>query len=381
MDDAPTLSRRSAVRREEVTLTVAGARYAGWTSVRIERAIDTLTGQFALELTARERTLGRAFPFKAGAAVRLEVGGELLITGWIDRGSAKLDEGDHTLSVEGRDKAADLVDCSAIAAPGSWTNTPILTIARELARPFGIAVEAEADLGAPLRKFSLQPGETVEAALERLARFRAVLIVSRKDGSIAFISPKAGRRADELREGDRIKAASATHDVSERFSAYIVKGQSAGDDQLNGRAAAGPKGEAKDPAVPRYRPLVLVAEDQGGIAALTKRAEWEATVRAGRAQEATLTVPGWRQPDGRLFDFGRTVGVAAPSLFIEADMLVKAVALVQDQGGTVAELTVAPPEAFTQLAVPEEREAGRVDRVKGGKPKPRAAGKPTGGRP
>src|SRR3546814_10159749 len=90
-------------------------------------------------------------------------------------------------------------------------------------------------------------------------------------------------------QGKNILVADGGHVLSERFSQYVLKGQASGDDEVNGRAASAPSAEAKDPAVTRYRPMLIIGEDQSDIASLKKRAEWEATTRAGRAQQARVT--------------------------------------------------------------------------------------------
>src|SRR3546814_11797358 len=62
-----------------------------------------------------------------------------------------------------------------------------------------------------------------------------------------------------------ILVADGGHVLSERFSQYVLKGQASGDDEVNGRAASAPSAEAKDPAVTRYRPMLIIGEDQSEI--------------------------------------------------------------------------------------------------------------------
>lgn len=347
-----------------VELSIGGTAYAGWTGIRIVRALDTMCGEFELRLTDRERTGDAAFPLRAGMACAVKVGGETLITGWIDRLEGMIAPYEHSIMVAGRDKAGDLIDCSAIAKPGSWSNAAMETIAAELARPFGITVTARTSTGAKIRKFAIQQGESVQSAIERLARFRGLLAVSTAQGDVELITPEQGEPVADLVQGRNIITADGGHSVAERYSRYLLKGQASGDDEVNSRAAASPSAEASDPAVTRYRPLLIVGEDQADIASLKKRAEWEATTRAGRAQQARVTVAGWRRPDGQLWTPNVTVSLSAPALFMDGRMLVVSATLVKDERGTVTDLFVSPPAAFSQLAVPEDADASEVKRRK-----------------
>lgn len=146
---------------ETVTLTVGGRRHDGWTSVGVTRAIDTLCGEFTLGLTEGWADRPAAFDLEAGAACTVAVAGETVITGYIDRLSPSIDANGHAIEISGRDRAGDLIDCSAIAKPGSWSNTSIEAIASELAKPFGITVTAKASTGPKLKRFALQQSESV----------------------------------------------------------------------------------------------------------------------------------------------------------------------------------------------------------------------------
>jgi prophage tail gpP-like protein len=349
-----------AEERDKVTLSIGGEIYDGWTGVEIRRGLDTPVGSFTLSLAERAPGADRPFAFKAGAACEVRIGGETVITGWIDALNPSFSSDGHAISVSGRDKAADLVDCSAVHKPGSWRNTKLETIAAELAKPFGIKITAKASTAPPIKRFALQQGETVLEAIERLCRYRGLLAVSTVAGDIELVSPKAGEATERLAQGETILTAEGTHDVSERFSDYIIKGQSSGDDEASGKTVSQPKAESRDPAVKRHRPIIIIGEEQSDAGSLKKRASWEATVRAGRSQSATITVPGWRTPAGTLRDRGVTVEVAAPWLFMEGAMLVTEVGLMLDQDGTRTEFTVAPPEAFSQLAISEDADASAI---------------------
>lgn len=341
-------------------LTIGGRRYEGWTALRITRSLESACGQFELQLATREYSNAPRWPLRTNDACSIEVDGEAVIRGYIDTVHPQVDADGYSITVSGRDRAADLVDCSAVHKPGSWTGRSIEAIAAELAQSFGIAVTAKADTGEKVKRFALQQGETVYAAIDRLARYRGLLAVSNSDGDIELIRPGAGAVVARLVEGQNILSGGATHDAKDRFSQYIVKGQASGDDQVNGKAAAAVKGEASDPGVSRYRPLILIGEDQSTIAGVRSRAAFEATTRAAKSQRATVAVFDWRRPDGPLWTPDVLVSLTSPFLLIDGTMLVSEISYVKDERGTITELTVTPPDAFNLLPVSESADASAV---------------------
>ncbi len=347
---------------ETVSLSIGGSTYAGWTGVRISRSLDALTGSFETTLVRRDRTGDSPRAFQALADCAVMVSGEQLIAGVIDRVSVRHDARAHAITVAGRDRAAALVDCSAIVKPGSWRGARFEAIVRELVAPFGIAVRFTAPTGGPIKRFAIQQGETVHEAIERLCRFRALVAWSEADGSIVIGNPASGALVGRLVEGEHPVQLSVDHDASQRYSDYVVKGQSSGDDDANGRTVAQLSATARDPAVPSYRPLVIIAEEQSDLASLKKRADWEANVRAARAQTVTVALQGWRNPQGGLWAPGQRVHLVAPSLAVDLDLLVVAVELSRDRAGTIAMLDLQRPEAWQQLAVPEDADATSLER-------------------
>lgn len=332
---------------DRVTLKVGGRRFDAWTTVSVSKGIRDVAGAFSLDYAEQTVSLGERRIIRQGEACEVLVGGERVITGWIDVSSPSFDANSRTLQVEGRDKACDLVDCSAMNSPGVWKGRSLIQIATDLVQPFGLSIEAKADVGAAFKTFALQQGETVWEAIERLARFRGLLAVSTADGGVAFIKPGQRRAAFTLKQGETLLSAQGTDDGRDRFSQYVLKGQSAGDDDVNGAAAAGPKAQAADAAVTRHRPLLVMAEEQATLASLRTRAGWEASTRAAAGKSYDLTVQGWRDPSGAVWQADLLVPVVAPWIDLSGDLLIADVnfSLTPD-GGSVTTLTCAPPDAF-----------------------------------
>jgi prophage tail gpP-like protein len=339
-----------------VQLLVGGVAYSGWTSVEIERGIDQMAGTFSLRLAAKERTGAEDWPISEGAECRVVLAGEPLITGYIDSITSFLGPDERGVGVRGRDRTADLVDCAAIHSTGSWTGRKLEQIAAELIQPFGITLELAGDTGAPFRKFALQQGETVFAAIERMCRYRGLVAWSAGDGLLRIGNPDGGTSIGRLVEGENVIFANGTRDLSDRFSDYIVKGQASGSDERSGAAVAQVRGEASDPEITRYRPMLVIGEEQSDPASLAQRARWEAAVRSGRGRPAQITIPGWLTQGGKPFQHGMRADCDVPGARLAGQMLIERVRFTRDSdGGTVSTFDLVPPEAWTQLAEPEPK--------------------------
>jgi prophage tail gpP-like protein len=345
---------------EAVELAIGGKLFGGWTSIAISIDLDAGASSFELGVTKRDPIRDEEFPIEADSACEVRIGGELVITGWVDRLGSSLDAESHAITVSGRSRAGDLVDCSAVAKPGSWRGRKLEEVAAELARPFGINVTAKVSTAPAFKLFALQPGETVWEAIARMCQHRGLLAVSTPAGDVEIVTAKGIGPAVGIVQGVHPFSIDGGHDVTERFGRYILKGQSAADEEVNGKQASALKAEATDPAVKRYRPLIIVAEEQATAASLKRRAEWEATVRAAKAQEATIALPGWRRSDGALWRPMHLVDLDAPAAWISAEMMAAGVAFIVDDRGRRVELRLARPEAYSQLPVPEDAEASKI---------------------
>lgn len=336
---------------ETVELAIGGRRFGGWTDITVQLALDAVSGAFSLTLASKEEAAGPLMSVEPDDRCKLMIGGETVIDGWVDAVLPGFDSTSHAIAVSGRDRTGDLADCSAIHKPGSWTNARLEEIAAALAAPFGVGVTAQASTGAAIRKFALQQGETVQSAIERLLRFRGLIAVAGASGDLVITTPSTAAPVATLATGVNIKSASGRKDHSERYSDYVVKAQAQGDDQRHGKASSQVRGEAKDSGVRRYRPLLIVAEEQGDGASAQTRARFEAGVRAGRARGVEIIVAGWRiAAGGALWRPNMRARVqCAQAGFADDVLLVTGVALTKDADGTTARLTLAPPEALAQL--------------------------------
>lgn len=339
-----------------ITLTVNGAQYGGWKTARVERTLDTLSGAFTLSVS--ERWPDGTRPIRPFDACLLRLDADTVVTGHVDKVAVSYDDTTHTVEVTGRDTAGDLVDASAINSPGQWSGQRMETIAAQLLAPFGRTLTTQVPTGEPFKKFAIQQGESVHEAISRMAKMRAVLVVSDGLGNLVITRAGTSRAATALVEGQNILRANGANDASERFSEYIVKAQGSGDDFAGGKSTAQVKGRATDREVPRFRPLIVLAEGQANTAQAQERAEWERATRKAKGIQYTLTVAGWRQGNGQLWPLNSLVWVDSPMLALKDTMLITGVSYqLDDTAGSLTEITVTPPDAYKLIPEREQDNA------------------------
>lgn len=331
---------------DRLTLTVADRVYAGWTRIRVERGIEQAAGGFELAVTERWAGQDVVRPIRPGMPCAVTIDGATVVTGYVDDVDVDYGGTSHGVTVRGRDATGDLVDCAAIHESGAWAGRTLDQIATDLARPFGVGVRVETDVGAAFAEYQVQEGESVFECLERAARMRGVLLTSDGLGHLVLTRAGSGRMGTALVLGENVLAASGGFSMRDRHSEYRVKGSMPGSDFTAPEQHAEPAAAALDAGVPRYRPLVVVAEENGDTGTLAARAVWERNVRYGRAVRIGYTVTGWRA-GGELWAPNRRVRVRDAFLGVDEELLIAAVTFTLDeQGGEIAQVSVTRPEAF-----------------------------------
>lgn len=338
------IRRAKAAQPQDVVLVVGGKAYSGWTDVSAVRSMAAAAGGFEISYTAGRRP---GWMIEPGQSCQLALAGKPLIKGWIDRVTHTYDADGHTLTAAGRDATGDLVDCTALHQPAEWRGLTLLELAAVWASPFGVAVRADVETGAPFPAFRLEPGETAWEAIERAARLRGCLAMADGAGGLLITRAGAAGTASGLLTGTggNVLAFESTEDQSERYSHYHIQAQRPGDADGQPADFAHIAAEASDPGVTRYRPLLLPAEDAADRAAAKARADWEAVVRRARAATAHAMVAGWTDGAGVLWAPNTHVRTENP-WDGAGDWLIESVRYSLSAAGTLAELDLVLPEAF-----------------------------------
>lgn len=335
----------------EVRLFVNNQIHEGWKQVSVRSSIEELSHSFTVEYSQRWSPNGTPVAIDAGDDVVIRIGDSLVLTGYVDESSESYDANTHTVSVQGRSRTADLIDCAAVYKSGSITGKNLLQIAEALCEPFGIWVTADPllDLGESTT-LQIQDGQSVFEALSELARKDGVLLLSDTAGNLVLSRASSAPKASlELRTGGNIKRGSVRSSFRDRFSEYLMKGQTPA---RKGQPATNLKYALADTGVTRYRPFVTVDHD-ATMERLIQRATWERNTRAGRAMALTYDVQGWSNAYG-LWQPNTLLRVIDTTLGIDADLLVTTVDLERTlDSGRIARLELQPRETFDVLKPPK----------------------------
>lgn len=323
-------------------LVVNGKQYGGWKAFSIERSIETMCAGFSFDF---KEGLEGAWPVLEGDECAIVYGGRPVITGYAETAGLSM-TGDSTIS--GRDRVADVVDSSPRLKQWSWKAATPDSIARAVCEPFGVTVSVQPGVAlAPLARFSVDPGDTGGAALQKLCSAAGVLAVPNDTGGLTLTRAGSSSCTTALVEGENLRDGSSTRDTKDRFGEYRVLAQQKGSDQNNG-AGASVKGVAIDGNVRPQRLMVLRPDGHLSATEAKARAEWEASVRAARALTATgLLLQGWTQADGSLWPLNALVTVRSPRLRLDGQFLTTKVVYARSKsGGTTTTLDVASPGSF-----------------------------------
>ena len=317
--------------------------FSGWISATVTRGLRQASATFDLSLT--DRWDGQQWAIRPYDSCELVYNNQTLVNGYVDSSSISYDDESHDITVTGRSKTADLVDCSV--ASKQFNNQKIESIAQSLADPFGVKVTANVNTGDRIRSWKPDEGTSVFEAIEDLARLNALLITDNSNGDLLLTQAGTDRAPANLESGVNILSASGLFDVRDRFSDYIVKGQQKASDDIDAETAAHVVATIKDAGVTRYRPLILLAEEQVNTKVAQKRGQWEMNSRLGRSQVVTMTVQGW-QVNNVFWSPNQLVRVKDPVLGVEAELLIASVQYLLDgSSGTTCRLELMPIEAFS----------------------------------
>lgn len=334
---------------EEIVVNINSTNYAGWKAADVTRSMDSVCGTFNVSLSDRwgEQEIPREI--RPGDQCQVLADGEPVITGYVDLVSPEISANDHGVTISGRDKTEDLVDCSAEIESFEEYEIKLDALANLLCSNFGIQVRVETDVGPCFTRVAVEPGETAYNCLDRYARKRGVLCTTDGHGALVLSSRSDfSSSGAAVVEGENLEKGTATYDFRDRFRDYKAHGQMPA--FFNGSCCPvhDQVGEARDTNMMRYRPLLLTCEQWASCDDARIRAENECAYRAGRSTRVNVTVPGWRNAGGGLWEPRKTVPVTSDSLYLDnAELVISSVRYTfNDSGGTITELEMTRPDAY-----------------------------------
>lgn len=344
-----------------VELRTAGKIFAGWTTININRSIESLSGYFDLGVNVQPDTdLSSLSP---GQPFTLTINGQTVITGYLDGRRRSMTSDSLSITITGRDKTADLIDCAAVYQGRQWKNRTLAQIAADLCAPYGVKVRWELtdkESSAPFTTFTLDYSETVYEALGRASRARGVLMTSNAGGDLVFTRAD-DTQTDRLVLGENLLELEYDEDNRDRFSEYLVVGHGrasgkTGDDQ-DAKSIASQKGQVKDSEIKRYRPTIILADSKTDAKSAEGRAVREMRRRLAKSRTFEAKVDGWLRRDGSLWMPNLLVDIDASKFSMNTGPLLvsKVVLGLDDRTGVMTTLTLTPRDGWLVPVEPDSK--------------------------
>lgn len=330
-----------------IQLRVGGVIHEGWKSFNVKLTMQTICGEFLCQVTDKWGDGATTLELKPFDSCEIWLDNTRLISGYVYTITPTYNKDSHTITIAGKDRAGDLDACSVANNNGQWIGLKLEEIVQRICAPFNIAVKSQIDTGATIPQFNVEQGSTAFAMIQKLCAARQCMAISDGNGGLLITRAGATRATSALVEGVNILEASANYDVTERFSSYIVKGQSAGDEDSPAEVNTGASATVADENVPRYRPLVIVADGDATTQDCITRARGEATLRRGKCRSYMVSVVGWTQQNGQLWQVNQLVQLQSPHLGVNDLLLICDLNFVQDVSGQRTEFTIMPADAYT----------------------------------
>jgi prophage tail gpP-like protein len=342
---------------DDVVLVTGGGRYSGWTDIRIRHQLSELASSFSVGMTDLWANHS-ARKIRAGDSVKVLIGDTPVVEGNIDDVRPSYNGKKHSISVVGRSKTADLVDCGHEGQ--AFTGLAADAIVRQLVKPFGFDVKVETDIGAAFgSQLILSEGERIYQFIKKVAQMRGVLVHTNAANDVVLTrAGAAGRSWESLTLGENVEACNGTFSYRDRYSEIVAVAQQQMSGWVSAEDGALPKSKpARDDVFgDRYRPNVVVLSASADREACDRAAEWHRNTRVARGESAVYVVNNWRQEDGKLWTVNTLVPVMDHWLGIEGDRLISGVQFVLDSQGRRAEIEVVPQAAYDVLPLPEPKQ-------------------------
>lgn len=351
----------------DVALVVNGHTFAGWQEVRITRGVERLPSDF--QLTATEASPDPAhLDITPSAPCVLNVRGDLVLTGYVDRYTPAISYSSHSVTFQGRSKCADLVDSSALFEDEAGNDVPTqiagascLEVATRLAAPHGITVSAPDTPGPVIPQHTAMLTETPWELIERVARYSKLLAYDDRDGNLVLAQVGTEKHASGFAQGINVETAAVTYSWDQRFTRYDVlysPYNNLGDvtEAANGnpgwnrvqRLTDESSVSARHDGGARKRRRVIMVENQwGGPELALARAEWERARRWGRSQAAQITCDSWRDSAGVLWEPNHLARIDLPACkLVGVEWVIVEVTYRRGIDGEHADVLLMPPEAI-----------------------------------
>lgn len=339
----------------DIAIIIGDKAVTGWLKVSVSRTMEALSGSFSVDLTTSTPEV--VDMIRPGAYVQISIldgtRSAQLMEGYIDTRTTQSTGSGVSISISGRDKTADLVDCAAVVTSSTWTSATVKKICDDILKPFGLICFDYSGATDPLIDFTPQADETAYRIIEKACRSKGILALTDSWGNLVLMNGDGKTRAREnLERGVNLIECNENHDIKDRFSKYIVKGSATATGTGWNAGSSTLQATSLDTQIDRYRPTIIHSESKPTSASIQRRAAWEAQVRAGRSKTYECKVQGWIQgtiettSEFRPWEINQSIHLKDDALSVDSDFIITGVNFTRDDGGEVTVLSLKHPDTY-----------------------------------
>lgn len=312
------------------SLKINNTEYSQWQEIQIVKSMQSASGGFTLTTFNFFPGELQKWDMNIGDECKVLIDSQPVITGYVDGINPSYGPSGRTVTISGRDKVADLIDCDHDQTVNEWKKTSVTNILRSVCSPFGITVSIDSrvtgDANKKIDSFKANEGEKAIDIIHRACAAFDLLVISTGDGKLTVTKAAAN---DFVRDSIQTNANIITGEYSgnnrDRYSRYKVKGIGVGEDTKQIRDYTQIVGVVSDSVVSRFRPKVLFSEINGDNGKAYDRAAWEKQLSAGLSRAIIYTTPGWTQTNGKIWAINKLVRIKDDTFGIDNNMLIDSV--------------------------------------------------------
>jgi prophage tail gpP-like protein len=335
---------------EIARLTVGGIEFTDWTALTVVDDRTQAYPFFSFECTEKSEMPSRTIQSRQivpGDQCSVSLAGIQVLEGYVLERQVGYEGRQHTVLISGTAKTYNLAVSSIKPnTNGNYDGKTLKEITQSVIAPHQVMAKFFGDI--PDMKFEhsqFHPGETVYQFLERHAKMRNVRMGSTAKGELLMVGPHDPMPSGELIEGKNILRAQCVVRDTHLYQRLATIGQQRGHNSAWGddanKGSAEVDGKGKRPVYSYHPADTPTSNDKE----LKWRAETQKRFTDGSEIQANITVQGWVQGNGSLWEADKYYSVTSPMLILEGESLgCKKITYDQREGaGTTTTLEMVSP--------------------------------------
>jgi len=341
-----------ASKKTRISLLIDGFDYQNWKSISISRSVVQMAGEFSFTCSNLHAGANQKWNIFGGSPCQVVLEGEPIITGYIDGINPSYDSDSNDITFTGRDKTADLVDCTfdLDTFGNEYFNLTVAQVMQRLCNPFGIEVvldtpDIASDFAEIIPVHRINPGVFVYEMVAELCQQYGVMPMTLGDGKLHITRTGLFRTFDSLEFGVNIKSASLDLSDKDRFGTYYVYGAQVENAFDKAKAL---QGKLVDEYIKRHRTLsVPISQGATTKGICDARTAWEQSTREGASRKVTIGLQSWTQSNDVPWPLNAIVPIEDDIIGIKKDQLIASIAMsLDDSGGEIIKLGLVHPDTF-----------------------------------